>query len=90
MKVIEKGREQKGWAKEFKCTGEGNGGGGCGALLLVEQSDVFCTYSSHYDGSSETYRSFQCPECKHLTDIPKTIYLPFTPKRRNPNKSDRD
>lgn len=29
MKVIQKGSGQKGWAKEFVCTGEGNGGGGC-------------------------------------------------------------
>ena len=30
MKVIQKGDGRKGWAKEYKCTGAGNGNGGCG------------------------------------------------------------
>jgi hypothetical protein len=92
MKVIEKGREQKGWAKKFKCTGEGNKGGGCGAVLLVEQDDIFYTYSNHYDGSSETYCTFQCPQCQVLTDLPRpdAYSLPFKPHRRNPNKPSRD
>jgi len=43
MKVIQKGRGQKGWAKEFTCTGKGNGDGGCEAVLLVEADDIFRT-----------------------------------------------
>ena len=27
MKVIKEGRKQKGWAREYTCTGSGNGGG---------------------------------------------------------------
>lgn len=77
MKVLKKGRPQKGWAKKFQCTGAGNQGGGCGAHLLVEQADVFFTYSSHYDGSNETFKTFKCPECGVLTDINES--LPFTP-----------
>ncbi len=69
MKVIKAGRPQKGWAKEFKCTGGGNEGGGCGATLLVEQGDLFFTHSSHYDGSNETYVTFECPSCNVLTDV---------------------
>ena len=84
MKVLKKGTPQKGWAKEFSCTGNGNGGGGCKAKLLVEQDDVFKTYSHHYDGSSETYNTFKCSECSVLTDIKE--HLPFTP--RSPRKSD--
>ena len=69
MKVIEKGRPQKGWAGEFKCTGKGNGMGGCGAKLLVEEGDLYHTHSSHYDGSNETYTTFRCPECSVQTDV---------------------
>ena len=80
MKTIKKGRSQKGWAAEKTCTGNGNGGGGCSARLLVEQGDVFETASHHYDGSSETYATFKCGECGVLTDI--TEPLPFTPKKK--------
>lgn len=68
MKVIKKGRPQKGWAQECKCTGAGNGGGGCGAMLLVEIGDVFetqrnCMHETDY------FTTFRCPECQVLTDI---------------------
>ena len=69
MKVIKKGREQKGWAKTFTCTGSGNNGGGCRAKLLVEHGDLFITGSHHYDGSSDYYTTFKCPECGVMTDI---------------------
>lgn len=69
MKVIKPGRPQKGWACEKKCTGSGNGSGGCGAVLLVEEGDLFRTESHHYDGSSECYTTFRCPSCGVLTDI---------------------
>lgn len=31
------------WSKECECTGQGNGGNGCGAILVVEWSDLFLT-----------------------------------------------
>lgn len=68
MKVLEKGRPQKGWATEKVCTGEGNGGVGCGAKLLVEQEDLFKTHS-HVRDETTTYITFKCPECGVLTDI---------------------
>lgn len=74
MKVIEKGRPQKGWAVESKCTGGGNGGGGCGAKLLVEKGDVYQTQSSAM-GETDYYYTFTCPECHvetDLKDIPNT------------------
>jgi hypothetical protein len=74
MKVIKKGRKQKGWSKEFKCTGKGNGGGGCGAILLVSKGDIYQTSSHHYDGSSDYYNTFTCPCCRVETDIDN---LPF-------------
>lgn len=68
MKVIEKGRPQIGWAKDYTCTGDGNNGGGCGAKLLVEFGDLFRTYHSSC-GERETCLSFKCSECGVLTDI---------------------
>lgn len=80
MQVIKKGRPQKGWARQYTCTGNGNGGGGCTAVLLGEQNDIFVTHSHHYDGSHETYNTFRCSECGVLTDISDT--LPFSPRQR--------
>ena len=79
MKVIKKGRPQKGWSKEFECTGAGNRGGGCGAILLVEQADIFPTYRSAL-GETETFNTFECSECGVYTDI-KDL-LPFVPEPR--------
>jgi hypothetical protein len=73
MKVLKKGRAQKGWATEASCTGSGNGGGGCGAKLLVEEADIYMTSSSHYDGSNEAYVTFRCPDCGVETDLSNTM-----------------
>ncbi len=68
MKTLKKGRKQKGWTKECKCTGKGNGDGGCGATLLVEKGDLFRT-ESHARDETESYTTFWCKECGVLTDI---------------------
>jgi hypothetical protein len=68
MKVIKPGRDQKGWAEEFKCTGKGNQGGGCGAILLVEQDDLFRTTNSCM-GETDSFITFRCMACGVLTDI---------------------
>ncbi len=68
MKVVKEGRPQKGWAKEYKCTGKGNDGGGCGATLLVEEGDLSCTYS-HARDETTTYLTFSCCQCGVKTDI---------------------
>lgn len=78
MKVLKKGRKQKGWATETYCTGEGNGGGGCGAKLLVEQDDLFLTYSTHRD-ETDTFITFRCCDCGVETDlkqldVPSNVY----------------
>lgn len=70
MKVIKKGRPQKGWAEEFECTGSGNNGGGCGAILLVEQDDLFKTFH-HCRDETDTFVTFKCSQCGVLTDIGK-------------------
>lgn len=67
MKVVKAGRTQKGWAKEHKCTGAGNKGGGCGAVLLIEQDDLFQTGRHSYDGSSDYFVTFKCAACGVLT-----------------------
>ncbi|MFA5184881.1 MAG: hypothetical protein WC551_00130 [Patescibacteria group bacterium] len=68
MKVLKKGRAQKGWAKEFVCTCKGNGGGGCGAKLLVEKGDVRHETLYYFD-ECETNVYFRCPECGVRTEI---------------------
>lgn len=71
MKVLKPGRKQKGWPTEAICTGEGNQGGGCGAVLLVEEPDVFKTWTGgNYGGDSpEPCATFKCPNCGVLTDL---------------------
>ncbi len=80
MKVVKKGREQRGWSKELECTGAGNQGGGCGAILLVEQGDVYSTYSSCRDEVTN-YHTFMCSQCGVETDIKDR--LPFIPPDRS-------
>lgn len=70
MKVIQKGREQTGWSKETKCTGMGNGFGGCGAILLVGENDLYRTTHSLHDGTTDHYNTFRCCECGVETDLP--------------------
>lgn len=86
MKVLKKGREQRGWSREVSCTGRGNGGGGCGARLLVEQNDVFLTHHHDYGGGHDVFNTFQCPECGVLTDIG---HVPFTPRDMNEDERKR-
>jgi Zn finger protein HypA/HybF involved in hydrogenase expression len=69
MKILEHGNGKTEWNFESICTGSGNNTWGCGAKLLVEESDLYFTYSSHYDGSNEAYVTFRCPECGQQTDV---------------------
>lgn len=91
MKVLKKGTGQKGWSKECVCTGKGNGNGGCGAKLLVEQGDLFQTSSSAM-GEVDYYVTFECPECKVWTDIDAAI--PYHVREglphRTPGRAGRD
>ena len=78
MKVIKRGRKQTGWSTKATCTGSGNGDGGCGAQLLVEQADLFETASTDMKGDTDRFATFQCVECGVLTDLPKMppFFLP--------------
>lgn len=69
MRVIKEGRQQSGWAKELDCTGDGNGGGGCGARLLVEASDLFQTSRPDYGGGCDYFATFWCSSCGVPTDL---------------------
>jgi hypothetical protein len=86
MKVIKEGRKQTGWAKEFECTGKGNGGGGCGAILLVEQSDVYRMSCTDYGGDIEVYNTFKCSQCGVETDIG---HVPFVARYKYKEEIDR-
>lgn len=68
MELVKKGRKQGGWAKKFKCTGEGNEDGGCGAVLLVSQIDLYQTSRDSHD-ETEFFLTFCCSECGVETDI---------------------
>jgi hypothetical protein len=66
MKVIQKGRKQRGWAMEFSCIGDLKGG--CGAKLLVEEDDI---YETGIGGDGDDFcRTFRCPECGVETHLP--------------------
>ena len=71
MEIIKPGtKKQKAWAKNYKCSGSGNGGGGCGALLRVEVTDLYYTRSGcGRDDYETTYVTFTCPQCLVKTDI---------------------
>ena len=72
MKLLKQGRKQRGWAVERTCSGSGNGDGGCGAFLLVEEGDLFFT-ESHCRDESSTYTTFVCSECGVKTDIKNEV-----------------
>jgi hypothetical protein len=72
MEVIKPGISG-GWSIEQTCTGSGNGGGGCQAVLRVSASDLYLTSSNHHDGSSESYVTFMCPQCSVETDVRSSI-----------------
>ena len=69
MRILRPGTGQKGWSTEATCTGAGNGGGGCGARLLVEQHDLFLTYRNARD-ETDTFVTFECGACGVLNDLP--------------------
>ena len=65
MKVIRPGRD---YQLEHECTGWGNGGHGCGALLGISRDDL-----RYYAGGGYLERDpavcFKCPCCGTVTDL---------------------
>ena len=80
MKVIEEG---PGWFLEKKCTGAGNGNCGCGSTLRIEKEDLFRTHSYHYDGSHETYVTFECIICGEWNDVDDRLPSQFNIPERD-------
>ena len=66
MKVLEKG---PGWNLKLRCTGKGNGDGGCESLLLVEENDIYVTSHTDMAGDTDYYYTICCPVCGKETDI---------------------
>ena len=60
------------WSTNARCSGVGNGGGGCGVLLLVEEADLLVTRTKL---SVKITCSFRCAACGTITDIdvPKEV-----------------
>jgi len=89
MKVLRRGSGAKSWSRKATCSGKGNGGGGCRARLLVEKGDLFQTYRSCMGREEDWYVTFQCPECKVLTNI-DDYNVPFIAQDLPTYKSWRD
>ena len=81
MKVLEPAQPDK--QIKVRCTGNGNGGGGCQALLAVTAHDVFPTTSSAM-GETDHHKTIQCILCEVWTDV-KDINI--TAKGVNPKQS---
>lgn len=78
MKTVKEGRKQGGWTKKFKCSGKGNGGGGCGEKLLVFQTDLYQTnQQSVGDSSPEYFITFCCHKCGVETDVEGVVAKPL-------------
>jgi hypothetical protein len=71
MKILEPGRVGETWTMQHRCTGWGNGGNGCNALLEVEKSDLrfFRGVPGDSWGSRDPAVTFKCPCCSTLTDL---------------------
>lgn len=83
MKVLEK---RPVWSLKIRCTGKGNGDGGCESLLLVEETDIFITSHSDYVGdTTDYYFTICCPICNKKTDIPEKD-LPYSIKKEKLNE----
>ena len=71
MKILEPGKVGEKWTLQHRCTGWGNSGKGCEALLEVEYSDLrfFPGNDSPTWGGRDPAVSFKCPCCGKLTDL---------------------
>lgn len=67
MKMLEN-EKPRSWEIEKKCTGYGFKEKGCGARLLISESDIITEIS----GFQDIYFSFKCPCCGSFTDIPES------------------
>lgn len=82
MKVIKPGRSQTGYSIEQTCTGRGNGGGGCSAVLLVEAADLYMT-QVHCRDETDSFVTFKCAACGVLTDVERPSPAAWSAARKN-------
>lgn len=68
MQILEPGQ---GWQVEVRCTGRGNGGCGCNALLGANRDDLRYWPGVGGDGygSSDPAVCMKCPVCFTVTDL---------------------
>lgn len=78
MKVLEVG---SGWSINQRCTGKGNGNGGCNSLLQVEKNDIYLTSRIDMLGDTDYFYTFRCPVCGIETDL-KEQEVPGLIKRK--------
>ena len=69
MKVLQEPNQEPAWTLVQRCTGEGNGGHGCGATLLVDRADVF-----NSNTFTRPFLAFRCPLCAVVTDIDHALW----------------
>jgi len=81
MKILKEGTKPEEWKLEIKCTGFGNSGGGCGAILEVVISDLvyYAGVSGDSWGSRDSAYSIKCISCGTCTDLKSEE----TPKKRS-------
>lgn len=66
------------WSTTIVCTGLGGSKNGCGALLFVEQSDLFVTaHSGLVHDEAINYVTVECCECEATTDIGMLSEIPL-------------
>jgi hypothetical protein len=69
MKVLRNEEGPYKWKQKVYCTGKGNGGGGCGALLEVSDEDIYHTFSYDMYGDCDSFYTIVCPLCGTETDL---------------------
>lgn len=79
-----------GWTLKQKCTEKKHGGGGCRALLQMNENGIYHTYTIHSDRpfKNTIYVSytFKCPICGVESDI-IIKKIPFRIRRKIDKKS---
>lgn len=67
---------QEGAGQQHTCTGKGNGGNGCGAILGVTKEDIFYTSRMVSRESPDYFLTIRCVRCSVETDIAERTYKP--------------
>jgi len=83
-KILEEGKSPF----EVRCTGAGNGGNGCGALVVYERDEL--RYYKESDWGPKSAVCSRCPSCGAITDLPRdqwpqnyTQLTPFSTRWRD-------